>query len=1602
MARGFGPQTTNTPPDINHPNVRPLQGSLPLQVRDASGRVVASAATNGGVGYVALNGAAQPGALTSLRVQQPGGGPLGYDVRLVGQEPTSLAAQFFAPARLTYTFDSDTPLALWNVSVPQGSNSRVDALVTGVNADDGNATLFHLARRMQAQVFRAADGLALAAERPYLDLQPYSTPTPNGLDNLIRLSSPIFSGAADRYALALSYGGPFVNVIPPPPNPKALPDDDVQRLRFIVTLQVTACPALDADGDATFPTSSGTCQKVKCPTSVSFPPGNTNERQSGFFHVWSATGWNRAANPATSIGANVAPMIGTDAGPTVAVVGGTVTIDGNAATLSGAEFLSPPTVLLVHCGNPTNASNPLGGVFSVYNGQLRGDPFDPEGDPRAASLQPLGSGGTELDKLWSSADAGDFAPAAFAILPHFGRALRRGALTRAAGSGADTATLTFANVNWSLDVGGWPSLGSGTSGGIGLVSGARATVASLNLALGDRFDLDVEAARDKETPRHALALRARDATITQPAKLGGASKPVQALILARGTDVATGLTCTDQSKALVSCIDLRAPDDTPDRPDRTWALPDIHLADRAGTVAVSANGALQVYSSDHPKAIPSADGISQSFSYDTFGATVSVTQDRCDKNDPAIVTVIKGETKLALPSIGDSATGNAAITSAFKICQTSLREVKLAFQSPVGIPIANSGLFLTGLSGEVDLYPSHTTITFGIDIQAAAAGDGGLLKVHGDVTIDTRGLFTLQAQGSLLKGTIGVNGNLWVGWSPLDIGFKVQLRYPQNNPWVTGLMRAHMWQGQGWQHRYAWLPDNNDTHVAAEISATITIKKAQIFSWWFIDIPPSDIALGIDLAFGQFCTNDACTSYEWGVKGKLTVAGYDIGVYYGFDHGFDFILGNDGHVLIDQANGATDVPQTRAALGSGAPLTVRAAPPVVNGTALIPITINGGVQSALFGLGWQAGGPHLSLITPDGVEITAANAASNGATIATTLNNTLLGVRAPKPGQWQAKISGLSGDGIEHYKFISFTNHGAPVADNADIALTPTATDENGTTTYHITWHAPAGTPAPATISLFARRAKTVPEAEPTNLDEDVPIVQHLPFTRGAYDWATTGLANGSYQLTARIDDGINTIPASVNDDPCSAGGGLPTLHAFDANRFPGTVVITATGSVMLNDTAPPPTPSGLALTGVDGAILARWDAPTSAKVAAYRVRWGRPSGVSTIVLLDVHEQRVTATTAPTLRLGGLENGTPYGVEIAALDANGNESALTPFSIATPDGTTASLPEMPSAFTKTQVTATSASFTWNAGAGAAPAGYRLFFTRLGRTPDTILRSSVEDRTAAREGTRLSTMPSSAFVRVRLRPQKTAGWYESAQRDVAGTSGTLDGLQPGAPYDVQVAALNGTGWASDRTAPVRIVATNGVDGDGDGLPDDWAAAYGVHGGNADADGDGRTNAQELAAGTDPTQADSDGDGWSDTEEAGQHTDPLDARSFGSTLIQPRLALSTDRLTFRPKLQTSEVVAPQAVSWSNVGGGTLNLQATSSQQWLQARVQGDTVQVGLDTSRLTPGFYSGVVRLSAAPDSDPLVSPPACIRVNTWASPPDRGFAYTTLLPLVAQR
>jgi hypothetical protein len=659
----------------------------------------------------------------------------------------------------------------------------------------------------------------------------------------------------------------------------------------------------------------------------------------------------------------------------------------------------------------------------------------------------------------------------------------------------------------------------------------------------------------------------------------------------------------------------------------------------------------------------------------------------------------------------------------------------------------------------------------------------------------------------------------------------------------------------------------------------------------------------------------------------------------------------------------------------------------VNGVSTETLQVSADAERLLVALGWQAGLPSLTLYDPDGTDVTLSSAYD--VAISTTAYSKLMGVqlKQPQPGDWHAEIGNLTG--VEHYKFVYFASKGAPgTAEDPGRFLTPAAGAHDGTGVYTVTWDVPPGTPVSATVSLYYTPYVDDPELgfRPVGV-EDVPIVKNLAFNTGRYVWDTTGLdtycdivgvPEGPFhhRLRAVVDDGVNTFPPGAAydpRDPCEPRCELPSERAFDPNRFPGISTFRSMGYVVVTDTVAPAAPKGLELEGVDGAILARWDPSPEKDVAAYVVRRGSyrefpwPGGWTRYV-----DQRVTAVLSPTLRLGGLTTGKrPYQVAVKAIDVNGNESRFSSIESATPTGAdTDPVPRAPISLTVTSQTSTDVGFEWSpAETGAVPDSYRL-------------------------------------VAQWLVDFETIGGYTDTFEYVDTTApfATVSSLRTGATYRVSVSALNSDGWTSASSDPITVTVTDGVDDDGDGLPDDWAMAYGVYSATLDADDDGLQNALELSQGTDPTAQDTDGDGFSDREERAAGIDALDRLSFPARMTQPRLELERNRVVFRAKKGQPEPHA-QSVRFRNTGGGHLTLSVESDSAWIEASLDDkpfirDRVQVSVDTSGLQPGYHASVVRVHPAEGSDPIIGGPHCIAVELWLSPADTDIpSRAVYLPLV---
>lgn len=1071
-----------------------------------------------------------------------------------------------------------------------------------------------------------------------------------------------------------------------------------------------------------------------------------------------------------------------------------------------------------------------------------------------------------------------------------------------------------------------------------------------------------------------------DATIHQSAQMGGAYKPIQAVLVAAGATRADGLLCEG-----AACLDLR---NAANINSAEWAMPDIDVSGETGLLMLQAAGVLQLYSNDHPAAGTvaaagvNAPNFTQSFNFKTFAASVSIKQEQCiTEGDPSYVdgqeypkvTVIRGVTSLALPSLGDGSESGPGLVGEFRLCQTQLRQVKLTFNAyPPGISVGPSGLLIKGISGTVWVDPAYVRIEIGTTFQSA---DGTTFSNgSAKLTIDTRGYFALGG-GAKLVGTFDLDGQLSVAWNPLDILQEANLSYKD---WFTGFMRLHVWRGQGWGDPapYPWLPNNNDFHFTGTIGAVFTIEEGRIGKFFGIELPRNDLEIGVEVSFGEFCTNDACTSYEWGVQGKITVLKFTIGVYLSKSAGVTFFVGDKERTLIDQALGLQ-----AAALGAvpTAPISDLADGAALdfagNGEGPCPLQSDGTLATctfpiapntgqALITVAWAEGTmPTAILHTPDGTPIsglspTAAPLAmpgmqawemNAGGVVQFSLDDrgALYTIENPQPGAWQLTLGNLTG--AESYNVLFAANSPAPqlalqapnnVAVGNTLDIQWTLTPPESATTVQLSYISAA-----AWLSYTQGIAAGQPVTAVAHLRGGVPIAANLPANQGSYQWQPIGLASGTYYLVARVDHPIH-----------------------------GSIYSFSPGSFSYVDSTPPAVPANLLLsselgTGADG-LIASWDRNGEADLSAYEVLYSSPSldapsgFVERRLRLPASDRTLTHPTRERVRLVGLLPGVATTACVRAIDASGNSSACSAPVNGTPQALAGLRPPLPNLTGVTAPTGDALAATWST--NPLYDGYLLAWG--------YGCGAVFNGPPAHQGASNLDVGNTGAYQVSGLP---VGAYRVAVRG----------------YQLETGKKATIGWIGDYSNLRTVLISNNVDGDGDGLPDDWAQHYGVQGAAADPDGDGLNNGFEKQYMTDPTNPDSDGDGFADGPETfAWLTQPCDPASVPDTSNAAQLLVSprTGSLRFEA-VAGQQINDVQRLRVRNRGTGEMNWQVSASAPWIKlASTSGgplrwwmdhNTVEVRVDTTGLTPGYYEGSVRIDGVTGA-PVVNSPYTIPVRLW--------------------
>ena len=1404
----------------------------------------------------------------------------------------------------------------------------------------------------------------------------------NNADGLLMNPNETISGSAKISSLtfAASTGGNWALALINQGRPLGPVDLRGEGRRITVTLSILRCP------EGSIPTRKWGCQPVTLPRIVVYPPYTTTTvSQSGLsltvyseggFGVTSPTQWcTRNEGQGT-------PIIGPSAGGRWVAVGqGSVCRNGDTITTTADSGL----FLTIQTGAPVTD---VKGQFMP--GFIYGDtalsPVPPgaptgivtrstflsnvtlaPGDDTRRTLQPFAQ--------WKSAHASPLDLIDVTGMTAAGLSEVSVAAVADTSAAAPTVTWTVAWLLYPAPLAA-PDLPYAVVGATTqaptftlpiTISTLLVRILGATPGTADQVDF-----WKKETGPDVEFFHAPAAKVTLDDTLGGASKNAQVVVLPPGK--ARRLDQSNQGCGETrSCLDLRRDDyawqgGQGENSLQMWELPDAHITGQAGAVIFNRAGQLNVFSQNQPGGQRTANSLSVPFSFDTWEATVTARQGVCDG---AQTTIIEGAGKIALPMLGDDGGSvNKPIDVQFTLCKTALRAALLAFDASAanlpGIPIGSTGLEVVLVSGQVQVIDqADTEITLKVGFRSAGGGYP-LNKGAGSITINTGGFFEIDGSAEVVS-YFDADFKLAVAWNPLDVLLAGSIGCCDDL--IEGGIKLHTWVGQGWQHKYPWLPDDSAQHFTGSIGAQLRIPTGYVVDDWPFVLPPFKVGAGVEIAFGELCTSGSCSQYAWGMSSAVSVFGYDVGVYVD-SSGPSLILGSNDHQLIDEAAGAQAQAQTTAHSPSRAPAkpdlvitgnwwkflvlpwrspasTWQHASPQSAGcqisgtTHTCPFTVTAGAGRALFSATWHNGWLDVALIKPDGSVITPGNAGANGVTVtqiySPSLSQVTYAARAPAgsalaTGVWRLRLGNVGGPGpvwsqVKNNYGLLFASDPAAPTITWQSPLSDVAPDGNGIVT--LEWQAlrPAKPLTSSTkIELFYAPWDQRP-LTPTAF-AGLMLADRYTATLGAFAWDTRGLASGRYAVGARIDDHLNGN---------------------------GHVVAWAPGSVTVSDTTPPPAPTVLitSFVAVKDALLVGWVADLNTPdLAGYLISYTIPSwDVEAGGPPLTRARRLTPSSPERLlklpfmplleraRLGGLLNGAGTTLCVRAFDASGNLSDCTPiYHRLPPDGNGRIGPVEELAASMVGVrTGALLRLTWRPPLQGTPAGYLVDFA-----PTACKR------------------PGATAIAVQGTPAQFVG-------DT--TVYTLTGLTPAQMYRFDVRAVTAEGYAGPVTTTQAMFFDDLTDSDGDGIPNQWADTFGLNGADADRladpDADGLNNAGEQALGAFPNRWDSNADGFSDGEAAEAGLDPCGLQSPPYHQGPKPVLAATSNFAFASFVNLPKV-AQQLLTIADFGNGPLDWTIDQSAPWITlsaTRGNGPAgVQVGADPTGLPVGRYTGVVTIT----------------------------------------
>lgn len=631
--------------------------------------------------------------------------------------------------------------------------------------------------------------------------------------------------------------------------------------------------------------------------------------------------------------------------------------------------------------------------------------------------------------------------------------------------------------------------------------------------------------------------------------------------------------------------------------------------------------------------------------------------------------------KLPLPG-AEPGSGNSGISLNVIIRTTTTGNfagmgVKVEVFSPPlpAIPLGNSGLVLTRITGSFDI--NNGTATIGLGVTAASQFGiplGGLgtlpiAKADGDITVQfnpfkftgTVSLTVLIFEVANASVRIG-DGEGFAGGNGMNAAVNVNLVVVKGN--------FNLRVGKGTPS------DPNKRRFALSAGWEIGVDKNQFAP----GLPPIDLkGSTVNFTGGIFTDNNFSPARETtGLKGTRCGIVLCVGVFINFQANsnggnfFDF-TGLDKYVLVPAAVVRAAAANGEAGFGSRA-LSVTEAESA--GLVLAAAQINGTEQilqdiidvpldtttMLVAGINHKEGSPVVSLILPDGVtKLTEAtvdkvNTEFLRETSPISGTNLLFVVKNAAPGTYKIVVDNAPAQ----YDKVSYTLNQLPTVSITGVTCGGsdlpglTITCANGV----VAADASSPTATSATVNWTSSDIDS-PNAlvsvgyvtdtgDKNNVDfSAITIVkENLPLGAGSHTEDLSEVGTGKYRLVAIIDDDQNGAVYAVSD-----------------------VVVT------VDDKRPPAVPTGLTTTPQAGELLVKWTQNSERDLAGYEIGFGLVDDTSQFVYTRTMGPKVVLTGTNNIvdaKIWGLADNTPVFYGLRAYDFSGNYSAWTPLQRATP------------------------------------------------------------------------------------------------------------------------------------------------------------------------------------------------------------------------------------------------------------------------------------------------------------------------------------------------